>query len=152
MDAILSLGVTDLINRVLDSHRSPTSSKLTADQLGRLDRHQRRDLLMLAACYDQSTEQPVRQRWKALARRLHYWTIKAQLPFWIGVATTLLVMYAVATLFSLADRNENVKQLIGADSDLGLSGRRAAGLVALVVETCDAIAVRRGLAPRACAC
>ncbi len=111
MDAILSLGVTDLINRVLDSHRPSAATKITVDQLGKLDRHQRRDLLLLAACYDQSTEQPVLQRWKGLSRRLHYWTLKAQIPFWIGVAVSLLVVYIAVVVFRGAEKNEGYQQV-----------------------------------------
>ena len=110
MDAILSLAVTDLVSRTLNGHRSPTAPKLTPEQLDRLDRHQRRDLLLLAACYDQSTEQPAVERWKALGRRLKYWTIKAQIPFWIGVLVTVLVIYAAAVLL-LTEGNESIARL-----------------------------------------
>jgi hypothetical protein len=110
MDAILSLAITDLINRVLETHRPPTAPKMTAEQLDQLDRHQRRDMLLLAACYDQSTEQPMVDRWKRLARRLKFWTLKAQIPFWVGVVVTLLVIYAAAVLL-VSDENENLVRL-----------------------------------------
>ncbi len=108
MDAILALGVTDLINRVLRS-RSDETSTLDVNQL---DRHQRRDLLLLAACYDQSMDQPFVARWHKLRRRLHFWSVKARVPFWAGVVVSALtIAAAIALFFGATDENENVKQM-----------------------------------------
>ncbi len=57
MDAILSLGVTQLVDRILDSTGQKKSPSVDVGPLEvrKLDRHQARDLLLLAACYDRST-------------------------------------------------------------------------------------------------
>ena len=108
MDAILALGVTDLINRILSS-KTDDGPTLEVNQL---DRHQRRDLLLLAACYDQSMDQPFVPRWHKLRRRLHFWSVKARVPFWAGVVVSVLtIAAAVALFFGATDENENVKQL-----------------------------------------
>ena len=54
MDAILTLGVTRLVDEILSGRESIRS----ADWL--LDQHQVRDLLSLAACYDQSLAEHAR--------------------------------------------------------------------------------------------
>ena len=61
MDAILSLGVTSLVDRLLGVPQpsGPTANQISADRLRSLDRHQKRDLLLLAACYDNSTRENV---------------------------------------------------------------------------------------------
>jgi hypothetical protein len=43
-----------------------------------LDRHQARDLLLLAACYDQSSAETTKGRWHRLRRKLRYRTVSAQ--------------------------------------------------------------------------
>ena len=59
MDAILSLGVTQLVDLL-------TTEKV---DLSVLSLDQRRDLLLLAALYDQSTGEPIERRWSRLRRR-----------------------------------------------------------------------------------
>ena len=76
MDAILSLGVTKLVDRIVQSPgASSNGAGGTADDgddvkidLSRLSRHQARDLLLLSACYDQSSAEPYRVRWHRLRR------------------------------------------------------------------------------------
>ena len=61
MDAILSLGVTSLVDRLLGVHaaeRTGGEPDLPATRLRPLDRHQKRDLLLLAACYDNRSPRP----------------------------------------------------------------------------------------------
>jgi hypothetical protein len=98
MDAILSLGVTDLVNRILHMDKSD-GARVTPAQLTNLDPHQRRDLLLLAANFDQSTDQPIVQRWKILARKLRYWSIKSYVPFAVGCAVTAGVVWAAAWIY-----------------------------------------------------
>lgn len=100
MDAILAIGVTDLIERVLHAGRSAAGHPLTSNELSNMDRHQRRDLLLLAACYDQSTDAPSYQRWKALKRRLRWFSLKAWLPSLLGVAVTAGVVYFATLVFT----------------------------------------------------
>ena len=69
MDGVLSIAVTDLVDRLLDKTR------LDRRDVKRLDAAQRRDLMLLAACYDDSTAEPRRNRWRRLRRVARY-------PFW----------------------------------------------------------------------
>jgi hypothetical protein len=84
MDAILSLGVTSVVDRMLGISRpsGPAGNSLPADAAKRLDRYQRRDLLLLAACYDNSLTETFQSRWRRLRRKLRYrpwqnWGIRA---------------------------------------------------------------------------
>ena len=57
MDAILSLAVTGLVDQILEV-RQPSHgvvASVNQSDVDNLDRNQARDLLVLAACYDQST-------------------------------------------------------------------------------------------------
>ncbi len=94
MDAILSLGVTGLVDRILGSKqiKDPETNALDAANLASLDRHQARDLLLLAACYDQSTAETGTGRWRRLRRALRYRAWRAQ---W-DVALGILVLAAAA--------------------------------------------------------
>ena len=95
MDAVLSLGVTDLVNRILGGHQV----KETIQKVSGLDRHQRRDLLLLAACYDQSTDEPFIARWNRLRRKLNFWTLKAKIPCLTGWFVTLCTVAVAASVF-----------------------------------------------------
>jgi hypothetical protein len=74
MDAILSLGVTGLIDEILDtrSSRHISPGEIRSETVAKLDRHQSRDLLLLAACYDQSTQETFQGRWHRLRKRLKF--------------------------------------------------------------------------------
>ncbi len=88
MDAILSLGVTDLVDRILGGN-APEGEQIVANDKGRLlDRHQSRDLLMLAACYDHSSAETLKSRWHRLRRRLKFSTWQTQWDLWLGIGTT----------------------------------------------------------------
>src|SRR5690349_5950073 len=68
MDSILSLAVTGLVDRVLEV-RQPSQAvicDIEAKDIDKLDRNQARDLLLLAACYDQSTADTFKGRWHKL--------------------------------------------------------------------------------------
>lgn len=97
MDAILALAVTQLVDRVLEvrSARHPGASESTRLSLPSLDRSQCRDLLLLAACYDQSTGENRPQRWSRLARRLRFSTWRSWWDMAVGVAGTLAVVLAI---------------------------------------------------------
>ena len=99
MDAILSLGITKLTDAILTSKKKPAedAGKLWIDpkSLRKLDRHQRRDLMLLAACYDCSQAAPYWERWKRLKRKVHFYTFKSWLPAllgWFVVLTTLTIL------------------------------------------------------------
>lgn len=94
MDSILALGVTGLVDRLLDV-RQPSQSvhceiHPAADKL---DRHQARDLLLLAACYDQSTAETFKGRWRRLRRKLNHNTLLSYWPLALG--WTWLVLFCV---------------------------------------------------------
>jgi hypothetical protein len=97
MDAILSIGVTQLVDRVLTPdepsaarvHHFPPSIR------DRLNRHQARDLMLLAACYDQSLDEPSPQRWNRLRRQLRFRTWKRLAAPALGIAVTLVVAGAL---------------------------------------------------------
>ncbi|MCG8450573.1 MAG: hypothetical protein MI725_13475 [Pirellulales bacterium] len=74
MDAILSLGVTSVVDRLLGASQPSglAANALPDDALKRLDRFQKRDLLLLAACYDNSLTEAFQTRWRRLRRRLWY--------------------------------------------------------------------------------
>ncbi len=100
MDAILSLGVTELVDRVLESKHasdSPTNEMNPAD-VRSLDRHQARDLLLLAACYDQSTAETKKGRWRRLRRKLRYHSWLAHWDLAVGFVGTLAIFGLMAYL------------------------------------------------------
>jgi len=101
MDAILTLGVTQLTDALLESQEDTTVSGLSisAEQFDRLDRYQARDLLLLAASYDQSTAETFTGRWHRLRRRLKYRTLLTQWDLGLGIAGTVAI---VALMISLA--------------------------------------------------
>lgn len=130
MDAILTLGVTRLVDLVLEAPPAPrrfplpswwkvssgapssaapaseaASSSYTnghpggaALDLASLDRLQARDLLLLAACYDQSPAETFQGRWGRLRRRLRFTSWQAMWAQVLGAGTTLSVFALIALL------------------------------------------------------
>ncbi len=94
MDAILSLATTRLIDQLLGGHHPAAAVDVELDSAAveRLDRHQARDLLLLAACYDQSVNTTFRDRWSALRKRLRFSTLRAKVPLGVGLGGTLAVL------------------------------------------------------------
>ncbi|MGV3485390.1 MAG: hypothetical protein ACO1RT_13310 [Planctomycetaceae bacterium] len=105
MDSILCLGVTDLVNQALSASDTVEpadatdrkASQLTNAQLAKLDRTSARDLLLLACCYDQSTDSTFDGRWNLLRKKLRYGNWKASVPLvlailWI-IASIIFVWY-----------------------------------------------------------
>ncbi len=82
MDAILALGVTQLIDQL--THDRSDLSALSLDQ--------RRDLLLLAALYDQSTGEPIERRWSRLRRRSGFRPLWSRRDLQIGVGITVFVI------------------------------------------------------------
>lgn len=99
MDAILALAVTELVDLCLGAERGrrhhPQQGPL---ELAKLGRYQARDLLLLAACYDQSTDEPVRERWRRLARKLRFSTWRSRWAAALGIAVSLAVPAVIAAL------------------------------------------------------
>lgn len=82
MDAIMAQGVTQLVDAL-------TSEKV---DLSALSVDQRRDLLLLAALYDQSTGEPIERRWSRLRRRSGFRPLWSRRDLQIGFGTTLVVL------------------------------------------------------------
>ncbi|MBX3425561.1 MAG: hypothetical protein KF688_07780 [Pirellulales bacterium] len=94
MDAILSLGVTSIVDRFLGASQpsGPAANALPSDARQRLDRFQRRDLLLLAACYDNSLTETFQSRWYRLRRKLRYHPWQNWLLRGIGLTTKAAVL------------------------------------------------------------
>lgn len=98
MDAILSLGVTQLVNRVLCAELSITeTARIAKDDLSRLNKNHRRDLLLLTASYDQSSNEPPLVRWNRLRRKLGFWQFSTYIPLALG--GLILATVIALTLF-----------------------------------------------------
>ena len=97
MDAILSLGVTSLVDRLLGvSHPSgPAANHVNADRLRLLDHQQKRDLLLLTACYDNSTGESLLSRWGRLRRKLGFHTWYTWWDRALGLGVTLAVFATI---------------------------------------------------------
>ena len=100
MDAILSLGVTQLVDRILERPRMTGGKPADSGPLDAslLDRNQARDLLLLAACYDQSSAETFRQRWRRLRRKVKFSTWRAKWPLALGIVAVLVVFGLIAGL------------------------------------------------------
>ena len=93
MDAIMAQGVTQLIDAL-------TAEKV---DLSALSLDQRRDLLLLAALYDQSTGEPIERRWSRLRRRSGFRPLWSRRDLQIGFGTTLVVLALIALIPALRD-------------------------------------------------
>ncbi|MBX9788137.1 MAG: hypothetical protein K2Y37_04420 [Pirellulales bacterium] len=98
MDAILSLGVTGLVDSALGRTRDLRGDWGATGPLPlrSLDRSQSRDLLLLAACYDQSTSETFFGRWQRLRRKLHFRTWRSHGWKLFGLMVTALVTGIIA--------------------------------------------------------
>lgn len=79
LDSILSLGTTQLIDRILNTGTSshPAAVDTKPLPIEKLNEHQVRDLLLLASCYDCSRSENVVSRWAKLSSKLRYRTWKS---------------------------------------------------------------------------
>jgi len=100
MDAIMSIGVTGMVDRLLDVKQPSRAvhGEFKAAKVEELDRHQRRDLLLLAACYDQSSAQTSSSRWERLRKQLNYGVLMSQATSGIGFAWTVAMITLLAVL------------------------------------------------------
>ena len=97
IDAVLALAVTQLVDRLLEvkqaRHPAVRDEPLPTDAL---DAGQKRDVMVLAACYDQSTSENLVARWHALRSRLGFPTWRAAWDLCVGGLVTLGVLVLVA--------------------------------------------------------
>jgi hypothetical protein len=99
-DAILSLAVTQLVDRILDVRQARhPAARDEAPAIDQLDASQIRDIMLLAACYDQSTNENLLQRWRGLRRKLRFSTWRSK---W-DIAVGLVVTAVAASLFVWLD-------------------------------------------------
>lgn len=104
MDAILTLGVTELVDRILANASTPNSNgtdAINSELLAHLNRHQSRDLLILAACYDQSLAETFKGRWEKLRRKLKFSTWMAGWPFALGCVWSIAGIATIITMLVL---------------------------------------------------
>jgi len=99
MDSILCLGVTDLVNRVLAAGEGPESESISEQSIKSLDRTSQRDLLLLATCYDQSTDSTFTHRWGQLRRKLRYHNVMAHWSLVLAICSVVGSAILVAWLF-----------------------------------------------------
>ena len=99
IDAILSLAVTQLVDRVLEvqqaRHPAARDEPLPLDQL---DAGQARDVALLAAIYDQSTAENPAGRWRRLRKKLRLSTWRSKWDLAVGIGVTAAAVAAVAFL------------------------------------------------------
>jgi hypothetical protein len=95
MDAILTLAVTRLANAIRQGpERTDEAHRVAEADLQSLNKLQQRDVLLLAACYDNNREYSAVRRWKSLAKALRFSTWKT----WWDRALGTVVTIAVVTL------------------------------------------------------
>ena len=94
MDAILCEGVTKLTSAILADSNHPDA--IARDRIRKLTQHQRRDLLLLDACYDDTSTEPFADRWNRLRKQLGFGVLNSYLPWVVGWTVTL----GVAALFA----------------------------------------------------
>jgi hypothetical protein len=99
MDSILCLGVTDLVDRILAVDQGAASESVSSQSLRNLDRTAARDMLLLATCYDQSTESNFTNRWTRLRRKLHYHNAMAHWSLVLALFSVIGSAALVAWLF-----------------------------------------------------
>ena len=93
MDAILSLGVTKLVDELAAPKSKVDLTVLTPDQ--------RRDLLLLATIYDASTREPIQNRWNRLRRWSGFRPLWSRRDLQIGFGMTLIVFLMIYLFPSL---------------------------------------------------
>ncbi|MCA9033805.1 MAG: hypothetical protein KDA91_01685 [Planctomycetaceae bacterium] len=90
MDALLALSTRRLCNVIADPNASDPDIHLK--QLCELPRMRKRDLLMLAAFYDQSSDQSHWSRWSRIRKNIGFLNITARWRFAVGIFVSLLVL------------------------------------------------------------
>ena len=91
IDAVLSLAVTQLVDRILDVRqaRHPAAREEPLP-IEKLDAAQVRDVALLAAIYDQSTADSPVTRWKRLRKKLRFSRWRAMWDVALGDGVTVL--------------------------------------------------------------
>jgi hypothetical protein len=98
MDAILTLAVTRLANTLRNDGRDAKDDSHNIDmaRVQSLSREQKRDILLLAAFYDDNRDFGARQRWQRLRWKLRFFSWKKWWPLAAGIAVTVATVLLVA--------------------------------------------------------
>ena len=87
MDAILTLCTRRLCTALLD--QAAADPALSQQTLKSMPRQRKRDLLLLAAFYDQSSDQAHARRWQSLRKHIGYSAPFTHWRFWLGLLLTI---------------------------------------------------------------
>jgi hypothetical protein len=105
MDSILAQTVTQLTDRILQvkqtRHPAARDDALPVDKL---DSSQVRDVMLLAACYDQSTAENTLQRWRRLRAKLHFPVWRSKLDIVLGIVVAIAAVGCMIWLGKILDR------------------------------------------------
>ncbi|QDT09174.1 hypothetical protein [Stieleria marina] len=99
MDSLLCLGVTNFVDDVVDAGKPDSKSSIDPAKLKKLDRTAARDMLLLASCYDQSTDSAFVTRWNSLRKKLRYGNWRAKWSCILAWVWSILVILFFALLF-----------------------------------------------------
>lgn len=95
IDAILSLGVTRLAERIVTGSTEQDAGRIvTSEDISALDATEKRDLMMLAAFYDQSHQLAPTARWNRLRSKVGYHAFSR----WFTPLISLLITGLIAGL------------------------------------------------------
>ena len=100
MDSILCLGVTDLIDRILNADNGTAVESVSRQKVQGLDRAAARDLLLLASSYDQSTSSTFMARWTELRRALGYRNFSSKISLIAAIAAAIFSVLLVVLLYT----------------------------------------------------
>lgn len=90
MDALLTLSTRRLCNVIADPNAKDPDIEL--QQIREMPRLRKRDLLMLAAFYDQSSDQSHWKRWNRIRQRIGFLNLTSHWRLAVGLLTTLLTL------------------------------------------------------------
>lgn len=93
MDALLTLSTRRLCNVIADPNAKDPDIDLA--QIREMPRLRKRDLLMLAAFYDQSSDQSHWRRWNRIRQRIGFLNLTAHWRFAVGIVMTILTILFV---------------------------------------------------------
>ncbi|MFZ1932523.1 MAG: hypothetical protein WCB27_26370 [Thermoguttaceae bacterium] len=103
IDAILSLAVTQLVDRILENkqarHAAARDDALAVESL---DPAQVRDVMLLAACYDQSTAENSFHRWSRLRKKLRFSTWRSKWDLGVGILVTVAAIALSAWFWGIS--------------------------------------------------
>ncbi len=102
MDAILCEAITPLVDRILGTSSTLNAIDQSIDMqlVNKLDRGQRRDLLLLATIYDRSAVGTHVDRIRSLRMKLKFFSLTTWLPLVLGMLLSLLALVVIGYLYA----------------------------------------------------